>query len=42
MSSLLIKNLRSIVTCDQEDRVLSGVDLYCENGFIRAIGPDLP
>ena len=42
MSSLLIKNLRSIVTCDQEDRVLSGVDLYCENGFIRAIGPELP
>ena len=42
MSSLLIKNLRSIVTCDQEDRVLSGVDLYCENGFIQAIGPELP
>ena len=42
MSSLLIKNLKCIVTCDQEDRVLSGVDLYCENGFIRAIGPELP
>ena len=42
MSSLLIKNLKCVVTCDQEDRVLSGVDLYCENGFIRAIGPELP
>ncbi len=42
MRSLLVKNLQSIITCDQEDRVLSGVDLYCEDGFIRALGPDLP
>ena len=42
MRSLLIKNLQSVVTCDGEDRILSGMDLYCENGFIRALGPDLP
>ena len=41
MSSLLIKNLKCVVTCDQADRVLSGVDLYCEDGFIRAMGPEL-
>ena len=42
MCSLLVKNLQSIITCDAEDRVLSGVDLYCEDGFIRALGPNLP
>ena len=42
MCSLLVKKLQSIITCDAEDRVLSGVDLYCEDGIIRAIGPNLP
>ena len=42
MSSLLIRNLNTLVTCDDSDCVLSAVDLYCEDGFIRAIGPDLP
>lgn len=42
MSTLLLKNLRALVTCDGQDRVLEGVDLYCEDGFIRAIGPGLP
>ena len=42
MCSLLVKKLQSIITCDAEDRVLSGVDLYCEDGFIRALGPNLP
>ncbi|MBE6996511.1 MAG: 8-oxoguanine deaminase, partial [Ruminococcaceae bacterium] len=42
MSTLLVKNIHTLVTCDDDDRILEGVDLYCESGFIRAIGPSLP
>ena len=42
MASLLLKHLQTLVTCDDGDRVLNNVDLYCQDGFIRAIGPDLP
>lgn len=42
MASLLIRNIRSMVTCDENDRILSGYDLYCEDGIIRQIGKDLP
>ncbi len=42
MSTLLLKNIRTLVTCDGDDRILQDVDLYCEDGFIRAIGPGLP
>ena len=41
MSTLLIKNIHQLVTCDDEDRVLHNADLYCEDGFIKAIGPAL-
>lgn len=41
MASLLIRNIRSMVTCDKEDRILSGCDLYCEDGVIRQIGKNL-
>ena len=41
MASLLLKNIRTLVTCDDRDRVLEGVDLLCEDGFIRSIGPNL-
>ena len=41
MSSLLIQNLAVAVTCDDDDRVLKNIDLYCENGVISAIGPHL-
>ena len=41
MSSLLIRNIQSLVTCDDRDQVLRNVDLYAENGVIRAIGPGL-
>ena len=42
MSTLLLKNLNTLVTCDDADSVLRSVDVYCEDGFIRAIGPHLP
>ena len=41
MASLLLKNIRSLVTCDDSDRVLESVDLYCEDGQIREIGTAL-
>ena len=42
MSTLLLKNLNTLVTCDDADNILHSVDVYCEDGFIRAIGPHLP
>ena len=38
MSSLLIKNIARLVTCDDADRILQNVDVLCQDGFIRAIG----
>ena len=42
MSDLLIRNLSALVTCDDNDTVLRGVDVYCEGSVIRAIGKNLP
>ena len=42
MSTLLLKNLHTLITCDDSDEILHTVDLYCEDGIIRAIGPNLP
>ena len=42
MASLLVRDLQTIITCDDGDTVLEHVDLYCEDGVIRAIGPNLP
>lgn len=42
MSALLLKNLNTLVTCNDGDEILRHVDLYCEDGFIRAIGAGLP
>ena len=41
MSSLLIQNIDTLVTCDYSDRVLNHVDLYAEDGVILAIGAHL-
>ena len=41
MSSLLIRNIQSLVTCDDLDRVLEHADIYCEDGVIRRIGSAL-
>ena len=42
MSTLLIRNIRTLVSCDEYDTVYENVDLYAEDGFIRAIGKNLP
>ncbi len=41
MSTLLLKNIRFLVACDDRDQVLEVVDLFCRDGFIEAIGPAL-
>jgi cytosine/adenosine deaminase-related metal-dependent hydrolase len=41
MASLLIRGIDTLVTCDGQDSLYRHVDLYAENGLIRAIGPDL-
>lgn len=38
--SLLIKNIKKLVTCDFEDRVLDDVNIYVEDGIIKYIGKD--
>jgi cytosine/adenosine deaminase-related metal-dependent hydrolase len=38
----MLRNLSVLVTCNDADDVLRGVDVYCEDGFIRAIGTALP
>lgn len=42
MKSLLIQNIRTLVSCDDADAVYQDVDLYAEDGVIRAIGASLP
>ena len=41
MSTLLIKNIRTLVSCDSADTVYENVDLYAEDGFIKEIGAKL-
>ena len=41
MSTLLIRHIAQLVTCDDSDRILQNADLYCEDGFIKTIGRDL-
>lgn len=41
MSSLLLRNLSAAVTCNDRDELLEHIDIFCENGVIRAIGTDL-
>ena len=41
MSTLLIKNISQLVTCDDNDRVLNNVDVLCKDGFIEQIGAGL-
>ena len=41
MQRLLIRNISKLVSCDEGDTVYENVDLYAEDGVIRAIGPKL-
>ena len=41
MSTLLIKNISQLVTCDDNDRLLINADIYCVDGFIKEIGQNL-
>ena len=41
MSTLLIRNISALITCDDHDSLLENVDLYAEDGVIRAIVPHL-
>ena len=41
MSTLLIRNISALITCDDHDSLLENVDLYAEGGVIRAMGPHL-
>lgn len=41
MTSLLIRNIQTLVSCDDGDTVYQNVDLYAENGVIQTIGPRL-
>ena len=34
MSSLLIKNVKHLISCDAEDTVYDKVNIYCEDGLI--------
>ncbi len=40
MKTLLIKNLKAIVTVDDQDQVLFGQNIYIEDGEIKYIGPE--
>lgn len=40
-SSLLIKNIRHLVTCDSQDQVLENVNMLIENGEIKYIGTEV-
>lgn len=41
MKRLLLKNIAALVSCDEQDSVYENVDLYAEDGVIRAIGQAL-
>ena len=42
MKTLLVKNIKALVSCDAQDKVYENVNLYCVDGLIKAIGPEEP
>ena len=42
MKRLKLCNISRLISCDDRDTVYEHVDLYSEDGVIRAIGPRLP
>ncbi|MFV0411756.1 MAG: 8-oxoguanine deaminase [Oscillospiraceae bacterium] len=41
-NTLLIRNIRHLVTCDDHDSILENVNIYAENGVIVSIGAQAP
>lgn len=39
MGKLLVKNVRFLVSCDDNDTIYENVDVFCENGIIKKIAP---
>ena len=35
MSTLLLKNISQLVTCDDKDQVLQNVAILCKDGFVE-------
>ncbi|MFR5633476.1 MAG: 8-oxoguanine deaminase [Monoglobales bacterium] len=40
MKTLLVKNVKHLVTCDTDDRVLNGVNVLIQDGVIASIGQE--
>lgn len=38
--TLLVKNVKHLVTCDGDDRLLDGVDVFIRDGVIAGIGQE--
>lgn len=41
MSSILIKNVNTIVTCDSKDSVIKNSNIFIENGTFKSISSDM-
>lgn len=42
MSTLLIKNIQALVSCDSRDQVYTDTNLFCKDGIIVSIGDEAP
>ncbi len=42
MSSLMLRNLSAVITCNNADEMLTQADVFISDGVIRAIGKQLP
>lgn len=42
MSTLMLRNLSAVVTCNDKDELLEHVDIFCKDGKICEIGSNLP
>ena len=40
-NSILVKNIKYLVTCDDEDNVFQNINMYIENGEIKYIGKEV-
>ena len=37
-NSILVKNIKYLVTCDDDDNIFENINMYIENGEIKYIG----